>query len=421
MASQPGRRVERWIGAVVFLLPVLYLATEHSKEVWFWRWDKTWCLLIALTGGFWLAFLLSFRWKLPRFLASLRSIAVATSASAVAALLALELVLWVTDDALYQRIPDQGRHAYDPDVGHILKADHEVTIQQREYRVRWRTNSQGIRADREFGPKPAGTKRILALGDSFTEGAQVEVEDTWPAVLEAELTRAGQKVEVVSGGNPGYGTVHALGWLRKFGARFEPDLVVLAMTPNDLIENMSPILAVAGEDGNLYHPSTTEGTKRLQRERMQWYSLPGMFMRSHIMRRAQLSAVYRALRYGTPHPWAFTIEQDESSLRIYGEAEKYLREMAAEVRAMGARFAVTVIPFRYQIGKLGEGFDPGAYPQRIAAIGESLDFPVRDLLPAFRAAPDHDALYWSENYHCSPPGYRLIGEETARFLAELGW
>ena len=48
---------------------------------------------------------------------------------------------------------------------------------------------------------------------------------------------------------------------------FGLDLVLVAMTPNDLIENMSPILAVAGEDGGLYRPNTSEGTKRLQAER----------------------------------------------------------------------------------------------------------------------------------------------------------
>ena len=420
---QSARRFEKWIGAAVFALPVLYLATEHSKTVWFWRWDKTWTLLIAATGGCWLAFLLSFSIRLPRFVTNLRRIAVVTSASVLVALLTLEALLHLTDDAKYEEVRDRGRHAYDPDVGYVFKPNFTATIQQREFRTEWRTNAQGVRADRDFGPKPPGVMRLLALGDSFTEGAQVEVDETWPSVLEAVLGAEGHtpRIEAVNAGNPGYGTVHALGWLRKYGAQFEPDLVLLAMTPNDLIENRTPIRAVAGDDGALYQKTTTEGTKRLQAERLKWYSLPGMVRRSQIMHRLQLSAVFRKLRYGMPHPWAFSLEQDELARLVWSEAEQYLTEMRDVVQGMGARFAVVVIPFRYQLDELGEGFDPANYPRRIAEIGARLGFPVRDLIPAFRAAPDPDGLYWNENYHCNAPGYRLIGEQAAEFVKELGF
>src|SRR5258705_13430126 len=50
-------------------------------------------------------------------------------------------------------------------------------------------NSHGMR-DREYDAhEPPGSLRILALGDSWTFGAGLEVQDTWPKQLEVLLTR----------------------------------------------------------------------------------------------------------------------------------------------------------------------------------------------------------------------------------------
>src|SRR5262245_43955387 len=54
----------------------------------------------------------------------------------------------------------------------------------------FRINGEGMRDDREFAhAKPAGTRRIVSLGDSFTIGYEVEREQTFSAVLERELSR----------------------------------------------------------------------------------------------------------------------------------------------------------------------------------------------------------------------------------------
>src|SRR5947209_20240288 len=48
-------------------------------------------------------------------------------------------------------------------------------------------NSDGFR-DREFSPaKPAGTQRIVCVGDSYTYGWGVDVRDSYPKQLERAL------------------------------------------------------------------------------------------------------------------------------------------------------------------------------------------------------------------------------------------
>jgi len=89
------------------------------------------------------------------------------------------------------------------------------------------TNSLGLRGP-EIGPKPAGVRRVLALGDSFTFGHAVEASEAWPAVLQELLAaRGGPRYEVVNAGIGGYGTGQQLLLYDELQSRVEPDLVVL--------------------------------------------------------------------------------------------------------------------------------------------------------------------------------------------------
>jgi hypothetical protein len=57
-------------------------------------------------------------------------------------------------------------------------------------------NSQGFR-DKEFSlSKPTNTIRILAMGDSWTYGWYVNLNDTWPKKLENLLNERRNKVKV---------------------------------------------------------------------------------------------------------------------------------------------------------------------------------------------------------------------------------
>jgi len=101
------------------------------------------------------------------------------------------------------------------------------------------TNSLGLRGP-EIGPKPAGVRRVLALGDSFTFGHAVEAAEAWPAVLEGLLNaRGGPRYEVVNAGVGGYGTGQELLLYEELESRVEPDLVVVGFAVvNDVLDNL---------------------------------------------------------------------------------------------------------------------------------------------------------------------------------------
>jgi len=96
-------------------------------------------------------------------------------------------------------------------------------------------NHYGFR-EREFvTPKPAGVCRIMALGDSFTWGKEVWVEERYTTLLETYLNQAYpyQKFEVLNFGFTGAPTTKERDSLLKYKDLTQPDLITLGFVIND--------------------------------------------------------------------------------------------------------------------------------------------------------------------------------------------
>ncbi len=83
--------------------------------------------------------------------------------------------------------------------------------------------------------KRPGTFRILAVGDSFTWGAAVYSDDTYPDRLERRLNALEPSVpiEVVAWARPGWNTELELEAVREHLPRLQPDLMILGFVLND--------------------------------------------------------------------------------------------------------------------------------------------------------------------------------------------
>ena len=116
----------------------------------------------------------------------------------------------------------------------------------------FRINSQGFRADEDYAyEKPAGVKRIIALGDSFTIGYEVSEPETFSSVLEARLRAAGHNVQVLNTGVSGYSTAEASVYLERELLRYDPDIILVAFFGNDLNDNVRSGLFALDADGGL--------------------------------------------------------------------------------------------------------------------------------------------------------------------------
>lgn len=90
-------------------------------------------------------------------------------------------------------------------------------------------------------PTASPDLRIVAVGDSLTEGLGVAPEDAYPAQLERALVAAGHDAEVVNAGVSGEtssGTLARIDWV----LRQQPDVVILATGGNDGLRGLDPEL-----------------------------------------------------------------------------------------------------------------------------------------------------------------------------------
>ena len=118
---------------------------------------------------------------------------------------------------------------------------------------RYRANASGLRSGEERRPlsphAAPGTLRIALFGDSFTHGDDVAYAESWGAVLEALLARAGQRAEVLNFGVPGYGLDQALLRFRAHGRAVPVDHVLLGFQRSDVRRNLNLVRP-------LYNPRT---------------------------------------------------------------------------------------------------------------------------------------------------------------------
>ncbi len=79
---------------------------------------------------------------------------------------------------------------------------------------------------------PKELKTIVFIGDSLTEGYEIDPDSTYVALLEKKWAKENRHVKVVNGSVSGSTTSSAMPRLRWF-EKLSPDLVVLALGAND--------------------------------------------------------------------------------------------------------------------------------------------------------------------------------------------
>ena len=113
-------------------------------------------------------------------------------------------------------------------------------------------NSHGLRDFEYSYPKPDGVFRILVLGDSVTYAHGAKMEDGYAKVLERQLNaltkKKYEKIEVINSGHNGYNLLDEYNFLRLYGLKYAPDLLVVAVNMSDYHTNSLKLVIADGID-----------------------------------------------------------------------------------------------------------------------------------------------------------------------------
>jgi lysophospholipase L1-like esterase len=124
-----------------------------------------------------------------------------------------KLEIYVADPVLYWRLK--------PNQNCFTKVDHKPV----------HINSLGTRGPEFSITKPANTIRILSLGDSKTFGWGMTEDEAYSGLLERQLQEylgSRKKVEVINAGVNAWSYAQIFNYLRLYGLKYQPDLVLLA-------------------------------------------------------------------------------------------------------------------------------------------------------------------------------------------------
>jgi lysophospholipase L1-like esterase len=132
--------------------------------------------------------------------------------------------------------------------GIIFTPNSQAIYDTVDFSFRSSINSLGFR-DHEFSLAKSAKYRVVAIGDSYTYGWGVNVEDSWPKILEGDLRRDGLDVEIANLGSPGASPLKYAEIAEKAIPLLKPDLVVVAVLQGDDLEQLKPEQPVAENSG----------------------------------------------------------------------------------------------------------------------------------------------------------------------------
>jgi hypothetical protein len=319
-------------------------------------------------------------------------------------------------------------------------------------------NSHGLRDDEFSIPKSASVFRLLLLGDSVPYGVGVDADHAFPSRLEALLRASPARVEVLNAGVIGYTIYNELQFYLSRGREFQPDLVLVAFSLNDVVNprlhwnytkevlTHVPPEAIPNPEYDSTHVLPILEARAGQRDRAgdSVDASEGILSRSRLYRtmkwRVRLLLQHLRPPAAEQEPplaghlpdfqaevptyltgedaISITVLLDESSPEWQWLTSMYSRLQHA-VTGDGARFAVALVPMGYQ---LDEGYP--YFPQvRLAEYLEERGVPCLDLLPALRAEGKERVFMLSRSgyydvWHLTPRGHLAAAQALADFLRD---
>jgi len=276
-----------------------------------------------------------------------------------------------------------------------------------EFDFEYQHNSFGFRDEEQAPAKPEGVFRILGLGDSFTYGVGASFDETYLHQLQDMLNRrpgAHPRVEIIKGGMPGHFPELERLLLEHYGRQFEPNLMLVAFLPNDVIDTFygADTLRVS----KLGYLTTREAAEL--GEAGAW-----LYVHSHAARMILGKMVASRLQKGRRDRWPEVYKPDGYHEDDWRQLELQYEKMIQIARSIGARIFLVHIPQK------GPWEESTSYPpSRLAQWCAERGVAFVDTLPALRAASGEATLYWDKDGHCNAAGYRVIAATLYDALIE---
>lgn len=300
----------------------------------------------------------------------------------------------------------------------------------REFNVRLEFNGRGMRGPERPYTKRPGNRRILFLGDSFVEGAQVNWDQHFASMIQQELDQwSPHHYEVISYGVAGWEPIQELILLQNEAYKYQPDCLYLFIFPeNDIGGGYTRYYAEGLRrfenryDLNLlYRAQESSGIFLQMKEYLLTHShlftLFKVFLETTHLK-DNLKGLQRALKMiNIPEREDNISEQNEKFIRAWDVFRRVIRRFHDYCDKHNIEIKVVMVPFITQINPTSHSqkhqkvmtYDwgcPDGY-EKASRIVEEEGIEVIDLLPFMLKAKSSQPTF-KEDIHWTPAGHRIV-------------
>jgi lysophospholipase L1-like esterase len=293
-------------------------------------------------------------------------------------------------------------------------------------------SSSGHRDVEHEQAKPVGTKRIMVLGDSATEGLQVPLGNTYCRVLERHLNSGSAgRSEVLNFGCSSYSTGQQVLQFEQQAVKYHPDLTVLLYVSGAALQNVyNPYKRVAEARPYFFIDSTgrlqEDDSVLLEQATAMQPNAVLSFLRKNsriygVLSQTNLSLSIHEKLYHKIRGWLVSLmarvqpAQSNKFKRllyppqdVWPVTSKLITRLNDVCLANGSKLIVMIFPNTVN--------DPVQTKQiaEFIRLSKQERFGLLDLTPAFKANPDPSSLFLQ--YHFSSDGHKVAAEQLAAFL-----
>lgn len=268
--------------------------------------------------------------------------------------------------------------------------------------IEFRVNAAGFR-DKPYRVHKGDKKRIIFVGDSLTYGWLIPLQDTYHRQLENILQDRGVAVETMGMGVVGYNLIQEYFLVRERVARFNPDLLVLQIGPNDFERtvdvkksvNQGRLLLTPYHDFQIPYMVPKNGFTRF------------LMSRSHLFKFINLKLYWlRKKRDKNFTPQDIFQMGEEKAFR-------YLERIIDFSKNAKIPLAVLIFPFRNS----GDHYIYAALHEKIGRWLRRKSIPVLDLNKPLHAAANGNI--WVDGLHPNRDGMEIAARALADFVPPL--
>lgn len=306
------------------------------------------------------------------------------------------------------------------------------------------TNNIGFRMTEDVGEKAPDEKRVLLLGDSYTEAYQVPPEERFADLTTARLRAdpATRHWRVLNGGVENGCPAQYILQLRSWLTELKPDIVIVAFAPNDLMDDYTyeRWYGFDFDAGGL--PERVQA--RTELALLKWSYILRYFESATLTGAPKVHGIF----FGDEQPqvplfyWQeLACEGNASSKQFFAaKTARYMRGMKEMVETAGAKFGVAMVQYPYFFEH--EAYYKGTAPGLAATIEKygcyrTKGIPYQEFVEDFfrQSGIKFRNPYWAMaraeeerpghklwnfyDYHYAGPGHALMADATTAVVREL--